>query len=151
MKSLTWKLVLPLTIISFVTITEWWYVAFIDGPNEVLKGFPFPYVCRGWHTSMSLQIYVLEFIADILTYFIFWFLVVYCCHRFIVPIHLSKRISAFLLVTSGIVLILGGIILGNPNNIFKLKRKDEIVIEETGVHLILEERWARGEWEGRGE
>ena len=142
MIQLIWKLVLPLTIISFVTVTKWWSVAFIDGPHEVLKGFPFPYVCRGWHTSMSLQIYVLEFIADIFIYFSFWFLVVYGFHRFIVPIHLSKRFSAFLLVTAGIVLILGGIFLGNPNNMFKLQRKDEIVIEETGVHFI---------WEGRGE
>jgi hypothetical protein len=95
---------------------------------------------------MSLQIYVLEFIADILIYFSFWFLVVYGFHRFIVPIHLSKRFSAFLLVTAGIVLILGGIILGNPNNIFKLQRKDEIIIEETGVHFIWEDegRGARG-------
>ncbi len=139
MKQLIWKLVLPLTIISFVTITKWWYVAFIDGPHEVLKGFPFPYVCRGWHTSMSLQIYVLEFIADILTYFIFWFLVVYSFHSLVKPINLSKRLSVLLLVIAGLVLVVGGIILGDPNNIFKLQRKDEIIIEETGVHLVWEE------------
>jgi hypothetical protein len=139
MKSLIWKLVLPLTIISFVTITKWWYVAFIDGPHEVLKGFPFPYVCRGWHTSMSLQIYVLELVVDFLTYFTFWFLVIFSIHRFIVPIHISKILFRSLLVLSGLALIGVGFILSDPNHIYKLHRKDEIVIEKTGVHWVWEE------------
>ncbi|MFN6378308.1 MAG: hypothetical protein ACK4WD_03475 [Flavobacteriales bacterium] len=141
MKQLIWKLVLPLTILSFVMITKSWYVAFIDGPHEVLKGFPLPYVCRGWHTSMSLQIYVLELVVDLLTYFTFWFLVIFSIHRFVVPIHISKILFRTLLVLSVLALIGVGFILADPNHIYKLHRKDEMVIEKTGVYLI----GARGE------
>ncbi|HEY0656583.1 MAG TPA: hypothetical protein VGD65_25795, partial [Chryseosolibacter sp.] len=71
MKTLTWKFVLPLTIISFSTITKWWYVE-IDGYKEVLRGFPFPYIAPGWHTSLSWQIFIGALLTDLLIYFGVW-------------------------------------------------------------------------------
>jgi hypothetical protein len=75
-------------------------------------------------------------VVDILTYFIFWFLVIFSIHRFIVPIHISKILFRALLVLSVLALIGVGFILSDPNHIYKLHRKDEIVIEKTGVSLI---------------
>src|ERR1044071_5539679 len=89
MKSLTLKLILPLTLISFASFTKWWYVLVVDGPDEVLTGFPLPYVCAGWHTSASLQIFLLEFFIHLLCYFIFWFVLVFIFHRFIKPISIN--------------------------------------------------------------
>ena len=59
-------LVLPLTIILFGTITKWRYVYVEDGPDDFLYGFPLAFICTGWHTSMSLQIFISEIIFDFL-------------------------------------------------------------------------------------
>ena len=75
MKQLTLKLIIPLSVISFATLTKWWYALPVDAPGTYLTGFPFPFVCNGWHTSMSLQIFAIEFFVDFLTYFLIWFLV----------------------------------------------------------------------------
>jgi len=64
MAKLISSLVLPLTIIFFGAITKWRYVAVEDGPNEFLHGFPLPFMCRGWHTSLSLQIFVSELVFN---------------------------------------------------------------------------------------
>jgi len=56
MKKLIWKIVLPLTLILFSTITMWRFVLIVDGASEILTGFPLPYICPGWHTSLSYQI-----------------------------------------------------------------------------------------------
>jgi len=74
-KQLTWKLILPLTVISFATCNKWWYVFPVDAPDTMLTGFPFRYVGPDWHTSMSLQIFIMEFAIDILVYFTFWFMI----------------------------------------------------------------------------
>src|SRR5690348_8265335 len=100
MKQLTWNLVLPLTVISFTAFTKWWYVEG-DGFTEILKGFPLPFVCPGWHTSLSLQIFVLELITDIMTYFAFWFLVVLAATKINKSFHVPKTATTILLVLSG--------------------------------------------------
>ncbi|MEM6768710.1 MAG: hypothetical protein AAF655_27470, partial [Bacteroidota bacterium] len=60
MKQLIWRLVIPLTIISFFLVTKWWFVAVEDAPDSWMYGFPFPYLCEGWHTSLSLQVFLKE-------------------------------------------------------------------------------------------
>ena len=123
---------MPLTLISFVTITKWWYVDFIDGPDEFLTGFPLPFVCPGWHTSLSLQIFVFELIIDILTYFTFWFLVVYGIKKVFKSIKLPKILTIVLLSISGLILIMLGFIALNPDNIYTTKREYEMEIIDTG-------------------
>jgi len=80
-KQLTWRLILPLTIISFGTFTKWWYVLPVDAPDTMMIGFPFAFVADGWFTSMSLQFFLIEFIVDFLIYFLFWFLVLHFVKR----------------------------------------------------------------------
>lgn len=55
MKQLTLKLIIPLTVISFAIFTKWWYALPADAPDTMFHGFPFPFVCEGWHSSMTLQ------------------------------------------------------------------------------------------------
>src|SRR5678815_3945633 len=104
MKSLTLKIVVPLTIISFATFTKWWYTLPVDAPDTMFTGFPFPFVCDGWHTSLSLQIFVTEFIADLLTYFLFWFIVIFSVNRFVIKFKIHKAITIGLWTLSGLII-----------------------------------------------
>jgi hypothetical protein len=139
-KQLTWKLVLPLTVISFVTITKWWYVDFIDGPAEILTGFPLPYVCPGWHTSLSLQIFVLELAVDILSYFTFWFLIIYLITKIFKPFNAPKILTISLLSIAGLVSFFLILLAINPDNIWTTTRENEMEILDTGYQYIWQDR-----------
>lgn len=136
MGQLTWKLVLPLTVISFVTVTKWWYAIVVDGPDDMLTGFPLPYVCSGWHTSMSLQIFLTEFFVDLLTYFSFWFVSVFCVNRFLKPISIPKSISIGLLTVSGLIVTGMTLLAINPDNIYVAKRDFDMKVLATGYKFI---------------
>jgi hypothetical protein len=90
LKKLTWRLILPLTIISFSTITKWWYVLPVDAPDTMMIGFPFAFVADGWFTSMSIQIFVIEFVTDFIIYFLFWLLIVLLIKRYLSQISIHK-------------------------------------------------------------
>ena len=104
----------------------------VDAPDTLFAGFPFPFVCDGWHTSMSLQIFVTEFFADLLTYFLFWFLVIFCINRFWRKINTNKIVTIVLWTLTGLVISAATLITSNPNNLFYVKRPFDIAILETG-------------------
>jgi hypothetical protein len=132
MKKLIWTLILPLTVISFTVVTKWWYVLPVDAPDSMMIGFPFPYVCDGWHTSMSLQIFFLELLIDLLIYFCFWFIIVFCVDKFIVKIKLYKVVSILLLTIGGLFTFCLTYIACMPDNLFYVKRNFDIDILATG-------------------
>lgn len=136
MKQLTWKLVLPLTIISFTLFTKWWNVI-IDDYTETLKGFPLPFVCPGWHTSLSLQIFIVELIVDLFAYFLFWFLAILMIVKFVRPFHIPKPVTISLLVVSGLFAFAMIILAVNPDNIYTTSRPFEMKIIETGYRFML--------------
>lgn len=136
MKQLTWKLILPLTIISFGTITKWWYTLPVDAPDTLYSGFPFPFVGDGWHTSMSLQIFVIELIADILIYFLIWFAIVFCINKYLTKIKTYKIVTIGLWTISGIIIIGASYIASFPENIFHFKRPYDMEIMETGYKFL---------------
>jgi hypothetical protein len=136
MKQLTLKLVLPLTVISFATITKWWYALPVDGPGTFFAGFPFPFVCEGWHTSMSLQIFVTEFIADLLTYFLFWLILFFCIERFWIKINPNKIMTIGLWIITGLVISGAILIASNSNNLFYVKRPFYVDVIETGYKFV---------------
>ena len=140
MKQLTWKLVLPLTVISFVTFTKWWYVDFIGGQEEILTGFPLPYVCPGWHTSLSLQIFVSELIIDILTYFTFWFLIIFLMTKVFKELKVPHILTFTLLSIAGLISLFLVLMAINPDNIWTTKREYEMEKLETGYKFIWEEQ-----------
>ena len=136
MKKLTFKLVLPLSIISFAVITKWWYALPIDAPDTLLAGFPFPFVCEGWHTSMSLQIFVIELLIDFLTYFSFWLLLVFCVNRFLTMINALKIVTIVLWILAGLIISGATLIASDSNNIFYVKRPFDIDIMDTGYKFV---------------
>ncbi len=135
-KELTYKRIIPLTIISFIVITKWWYVLPIDAPHSIMTGFPLAYSCEGWHTSMSEQYFIMEFFIDILFYFIIWFSLIYLIHRYLIKKKLNRIITIVLISLSGIFLLLSILIVSNPDNLFYLKREFETETIETQPKFI---------------
>jgi hypothetical protein len=136
MKKIIWQLVLPLTVISFEIFTKWWFVLVEDGPSEILTGFPLPYFCSGWHTSLSLQIFVTELVIDVFTYFIFWFLIVFIINKYVYKFKPHKIRTRILLISSGLILALNILIASNPDNIFTIKRDFNIQILDEGFDVF---------------
>ncbi len=136
MKKLTLQLVLPLTVLSFATVTKWWYALPVDAPDTLLAGFPFPFVAEGWHTSMSLQFFILELCADFLTYFIFWFGVLYAINRFWRSIHPNKMVTVVVWIMAILIIGGAGFIASNPNHLFYVKRPFDMEVLETGYKFV---------------
>lgn len=145
MKKLVWQLILPLTIISFVIFTKWWYVLPVDAPGTFLRGFPFPYEGRGWHTSMSHQFFLLEFGADLFTYFIFWLILVFCLHRFGFPLRIPKVITIILLGVSVVALSLSILFVSNKDNVFYRSRYFGMQVKATGYQFIWQDNPSRAD------
>ena len=114
--------VLPLTIILFGMITPWRYVSVEDGTNEFLYGFPLPFMCRGWHTSLSLQIFVSELVFNFLVYFTFLLTVIWLVDSYLKPITVNKYLKFGLYGIAILTMLFYGFLFSNPNNIFKIKR-----------------------------
>src|SRR6476620_9243134 len=135
MKSLIFKLVIPLTVISFATFTKWWYALPVDAPDTMFTGFPFPFVCKGWHTSLSLQVFVTEFVADLLTYFLFWFVLMFCIDRFITKLKTHKVVTVSLWFLSGLIIAFSILLAANKDNLFYIKRPFGMKVMETGYQF----------------
>ncbi len=132
MKKLIWKIVLPLTLILFSTIKMWRYVLIVDGVDEILTGFPFPYICSGWHTSLSYQIFISEFLIDFFIYFSFSLLMVFLVNRFIWKIKTSKKIVIVLYIISGILIADPIFLFGLSDHVYKFKSDFDIKTLERG-------------------
>jgi hypothetical protein len=114
--------VLPLTIILFGTITKWRYVYIEDGPDDFIYGFPLTFICSGWHTSMSLQIFILELLFDFSVYFITCLTVITLIDRLVKPININRYFKFGLCGLATLTLIIYGLVFSNPENIFEMKR-----------------------------
>ena len=121
-RKLILTLVLPLTIILFGAITKWRYVYVEDGPDDFLYGFPLGFICSGWHTSMSFQIFITELLLDFLAYFVFCFAVITLIDKFIKPINIARYFKFGLYGLATITLILYGLLFSNSDNIFEMTR-----------------------------
>lgn len=135
MKSAVIKLAIPLAIISFAGLTKWWYALPVDAPGTVFTGFPFPFVCNGWHTSLSLQIFVLEFFGDLLTYFLIWLLLLFCINRFIASVRVHKAIITGLWVLSGLIIAFAVFLASNKDNLIFIKRPFSMKVMKTGFQF----------------
>ena len=122
-RKLILTLILPLTIILFGTILKWRYVYVEDGPDDFLYGFPLTFICSGWHTSLSLQVFVLELLFDFFVYFIFCLTIVTLTDKFIKRIQVTKYLKFGLYGLATLTLLLYGVVFSNPDNLFKMKRE----------------------------
>ncbi|MBI3239749.1 MAG: hypothetical protein HYZ43_13050 [Flavobacteriia bacterium] len=132
MKALTYKLVIPLTIILFGSVTKWWSVIIVDGPDDIMIGFPFPFVSSGLHTSMSLRLFLLELFIDFHIYFIILFSLIFCVNRFLIKIKPNKLVIICLYGMAMFYIIGGSFLVSNPDNLFYPKRDFDVEILDTG-------------------
>ena len=135
MKQLIVKLILPLSIISFALFTKWWHVFVEDVPDTFFTGFPLPYVCKGWHTSLSLQIFIGELLFDFLIYFLFWYIMALAINYLGVQIKILKLFSKGLWVISIFFLTVGIILTLNPDNIFYSRCTFKMQVKKTGYTI----------------
>lgn len=138
MKQLILQRIIPLTIISFATLTKWWYTLPVDAPHTFYSGFPLAYVGDGWGSSMTLQFFALEFIVDLLFYFCCWLFLIYCFNRFVMKLKVFKTIT--ILLYSVAFLMIGGaaIIVFHDGNYLKLYRDYEMDVVKTGFKFTWE-------------
>lgn len=136
MKVLLFKIIIPLTIISFTIFTKWWSALPIDASETLFFGFPFVYIGKGWVTSLSHQVFVLELLADITIYFVFWLVFVFCFNKYLVKIPIHKFLTATLWILSICCIAFGTILLSNKDNVYYAKRPYEMEIITSGYQMI---------------
>ena len=136
MKRLVWKIILPITIITFSFFTKWWYVLPIDAPDTMMSGFPLIWLSEGWHTSLSLQIFVSELILNLLIFFIFWVAVFLSINRFIIEIKIPKILTTVSYIITGLICILALLIGTMEENTYKVKRDFKVEVLTTGYKFI---------------
>lgn len=139
LKTLTLKLVIPLAIVSFVLFTKWWYTLPVDAPGTMYRGFPFPYIGSAWHTSLAFQFFVIEFIADVLVYFLIVLSLVLFVNRYLITVKVHKGLTILLWSLSAIVLGFSLLICSSGNNIFYIKRPYHMEIKHTGYQFLWNE------------
>jgi len=132
MKKLTLNLVLPFTVILFLTVSRGICAQIEDAPNSGLDGFPLPYTCPNWGSSMALQFFVVEFIFDLLVYFALVYLIVYLIDRLVYPIKPYKAISITLYVLASIFLCLA-VLMYSQDTTFYLHRDFDIKVIRSGL------------------
>jgi hypothetical protein len=135
MRQLTLKVIIPATIISFAVFTKWWYALPADAPDTMYWGFPFVYIGEGWGSSMTLQIFLFEFIADLLVYFLFWFSIIWLIDYLIVKINPYKALTIFLWSLSTIIIAFNTLIWSNKDNTFYTKREYKFDVLTTGYQF----------------
>ncbi|OQP47940.1 hypothetical protein A4H97_30500 [Niastella yeongjuensis] len=136
MKTLSLRLIIPLTIISFVFITKWWYALPEDAPATMYKGFPLIYSGPAWHTSLAYQFFVVEFIIDLLTYFLCWFILIYSINRFWFTIKPVRWTTISLWSLTLLIIAYYAIIAGLFNHAYDFKRPYPIKIIATGYEFF---------------
>ena len=139
MRYLLFRLIIPLTIISFGLFTKWWHAIPVDAPDIILFGFPWPYVCPGFHTSLSLQIFILEFVADLIIYFLFWLTLVYFATRK-TKLKLVLFIPISLWVISSLFIAFGLLFAVDKNNKIHFKMPFEIAVLDSGVKFFFQNK-----------
>lgn len=124
------RLVLPFTIIVFFCVTKKWHTIPIDAPDTEFLGFPFPYVCNGWHTSMSLQIFILEMFADFIIYLLFFLALFSLVLRFF-RFKICKVITIFFWSFVLILIVFNSWSASFKENLFHTKRNFNIQVIKT--------------------
>ncbi|WP_051890004.1 hypothetical protein [Chryseobacterium vrystaatense] len=141
LKYLIFKMALPLTIIIMAVFTKSWLVLPVDDGNTVMSGFPFPFIADGWHTSLSYQIFITEFLADFFIQLLLWTLILFLINKYLFIIKIPKFLN---IIIWGLVIIISGLavsIASMPDQIIRLKRDWEIqAVLNSGYQFIWEEQ-----------
>ncbi|SEC79162.1 hypothetical protein SAMN04489761_3595 [Tenacibaculum sp. MAR_2009_124] len=131
MKRLIIQSVLPLTIISFVLISQWKYVLVVDGPDDFFVGFPLIYKGPGFHTSLSTQYFISEMIFNLIVYFSISLIVCKIINRFY-TINIPKKLYTSFWIGFGVFILFFIYLFHELDNRIHLKRDFEVEVIESG-------------------
>lgn len=135
MKKVVLTRIIPFSILSFSFIDKWRFNIIENGSGyDFFSGFPLVYNCPGWHTSLSLQIFILELILNVVFHITFWSIIFLLIRKRIKKI--NKIISTIFIVISYIILALNILILLNPDNVFELTNPYETKTLKVGYSTI---------------
>ena len=126
------NLAFPLTIIIFILFSKWWIADVVDGTDGIMYGFPFIYKSPAFYTSMAVEYFILELIADFLIYFGIITGMIYVINKFIFEINCKKIITILLFIIAIILFSMELLLAFMPENIFSLNRDFEIETKKTG-------------------
>lgn len=132
MKKLILNFVFPLTVMLFFLFSRSVCAEIVDVPVSTLQGFPLPYTCPNWGSSMSTQFFVGEFIIDVLVYFILLFSLCCLIDRFLIRIKPYKAVSITLYIIAGVFLFLE-ILIYSRDNTFYVHREFDIKVIRSGL------------------
>jgi hypothetical protein len=135
LKQLTWRLIIPLTIISFGTVTKWWYVLPVDAPDTMMIGFPLAFAGDGWFTSMSLQIFILEFFIDFTVYFLFWLLALFFINHYLTRLSISKTLTRVMWTLAILITIFWSAFFSVVEKVIVIKRDWNMQVVVTGYKV----------------
>ena len=133
MKIQTLKLILSFTIISFFTISKWWFVR-IDGPDNFMYGFPIAYKRDALHTSLASEYFILEFIIDFLLYLFFWFIITILLERNGIQIILPKIVLNSIFTISFVVFVLELVFAFSFDNMISFRNDNYFEVIKSGVY-----------------
>ncbi len=137
MKKLAFRLVFPLTFISYVLFEKWWYIIIVDGPDKTAYGFPLINCSDSLASSLEYYYFILETVFNISVFTLFWAVIVYVIDRFTFKISISGILAKISLMLLSIYLIAFTYISINFNTRFFLKRDFGVqTVIETGYHFI---------------
>jgi len=138
MKQPNLKLALAISLISMFLLTKWWFALPVDGPDKLYWGFPFAFMGVGFHTSMSYQFFIIEFIANFAAYFSFWIIVSLSINKWVPNFRIPSIVSK-VIWTMALLLCFGfGGLISISNPIFHFKRPYDWEILQTGYMFIWE-------------
>ncbi len=136
MKKLVLRIIMPFTLIAFLVFTKWWYALPVDGPDTRFWGFPFAFVGEGWHTSMSLQFFVLEFFADFLVYLLCCAVVIGAIDRWKPGLVIHKATIRIAWSLATLFMLGAAVVVCVSNPIFHLKRPYDWQVMTSGYVFI---------------
>ena len=135
MKNLIIRFTLPITILSFVLITKWWYGADLDVKDAFFYGFPMIYKCEGFHTSMSTQYFVLELAVNFIAYFCICLiisLILFKIRQFTVP----KKISLVFWIGFVVVFTATLYLSYEMKDVYPVSRDFQVKIFDSGFSFL---------------
>lgn len=139
MRRITFQLILPLAIISMFVVTKWWFVLPVDAPDQVMHGFPLIFMGPGFHTSMSLQFFMGEFLIDFLVYFLLWWILIFEIRR-LYYFDVKRYIAIILWWITGILLSFFIVNLNISHPLFYTKRPFDIEVLDSGIQFNWEKK-----------
>lgn len=104
-------------------VTKWWYALPVDGPDKMYWGFPFAFMGEGFHTSMSYQFFIAEFLADFAFYFLVCALLYWVAKKGL-PTLRFPSIIPHIIRSLALLLTLGfSLYVSTSNPVFRIKRE----------------------------